>query len=292
MQPPKNVLVTGAAGRVGSVVTEHLIASGFAVRATDVRFNPELSTRLDLADLTDSHIAYRLLDGVEAVVHLGNKPNSHSGTPQQVMNTNNTINTNVFIAAQELGIKRIVFASTIQTMLKPSVGHPRDDQPCRLPYLPADGDSPFFLENNYYALSKIFAEQMLAGLADADDQMVCTALRFPALPYGRWLEHLLRGKATWINPNEGFTYLPVPDAAALIEAILRKQTPGYRCYLPSQWFAFEGWSTRRLIDHYLPGVPSRDPGTKPDGIVDLSRLEADVGWKPSQPPIMFDAPPK
>lgn len=285
------VLVTGAAGHIGSVVAQHLAGSGFEVRATDNRFRPGLAVRLDLADLTDPHAAYRLLDGVEAVVHLGNLPSSKSGTPQHVMNTNTAINTNVFVAARELGLKRIVFASTIQTMLLPSAADAYSHPRCRLPHLPADGGSPVCLDNNYYALNKIFAEQMLQGLVHADDQMICTALRFPSVPSPKWIKRLREGKDRWLfRPNEGFTYLPVEEAASLVEAALLKQSPGYHCYFPAQSCGVRGWSLQQLIEHYLSEVPPREPGITPDRIVDMRQIETDLGWKPSEPVLLFDPP--
>ena len=282
------VLVTGAAGKIGAVVVKHLLDSDFEVRATDFRFKTGLPGRLDMADLTDPHAAYRLLEGVDAVVHLGNLPTAFSGTPQHVMSTNTAINTNVFVAARELGLKRIVFASTVQTMLKPSPDESHRFHHGHLPHLPVDGQSPVSLDNNYYALSKIFAEQMLRGLVQSDEKMVCTVLRLPWVVSDKGIARLREGKEYWVNYNEGSTYLSRAAVASLIQAVLQKQKPGYHCYFPAQTIGIKGWSSKRVIEHYMADLPSRDPGSPPDRIVDMRQLESDLGWVPDEPLIETD----
>lgn len=75
----KNVLVTGGAGYVGSVLVPMLLDAGYKVRVVDnLMFgNPSLlpyiiNTRFEFVkgDLTDEKIAKKALDGMDAVIHL------------------------------------------------------------------------------------------------------------------------------------------------------------------------------------------------------------------------------
>jgi NAD(P)-dependent dehydrogenase (short-subunit alcohol dehydrogenase family) len=78
------VLVTGATGRLGSLVCKELSRLGHDVLGTDQRFAADLGVPLTLADLRVAHAVYPLLEGREAVVHLGNIPNLSLGpSPQQ-----------------------------------------------------------------------------------------------------------------------------------------------------------------------------------------------------------------
>src|SRR3970040_650452 len=94
------ILVTGAAGRLGSVVTKSLLEGGHDVRATDHRHRRDFPVRLELANLRDELRAYALVEGCDVVVHLGNHPNLFSGpSPQRLFSDNVTMNANVFRAA-------------------------------------------------------------------------------------------------------------------------------------------------------------------------------------------------
>ena len=153
------VLVTGAAGNLGSVVCRVLVARGHEVRAADQRHRAGLPVRIDYADVRDELSVYRLVDGMDAVVHLANHPHPASGpTPAALLTENVAMNTNVFTAALELGVSRIVFSSTVQVMCTFSwPREPRTTFP--LPYLPLDGHCPPSTLTNPYALSKYFAEE-------------------------------------------------------------------------------------------------------------------------------------
>ena len=73
------VLVTGAAGKLGSLTVSALLRRGHEVRATDARYRADLPVRLDVRDLLDEHALYPLLDGMDALVHLANHPNPFAG---------------------------------------------------------------------------------------------------------------------------------------------------------------------------------------------------------------------
>jgi len=73
---------------------------------------------------------------------------------------------------------------------------------------------------------------MLRYYADLDDELSATAVRYPFLMSERALHrsrHHGRHHAGRLhgNPDEGFSYLFLSDAASLVVAILEKQPPGY-----------------------------------------------------------------
>ena len=97
-------LVTGAAGKLGSQVVAALVRAGHEVRATDSRFRADLSVPLRPANLLDEHALYPLLEGCDALVHLGNHPNHFAGpSPQRLLAENTSMNANAFFAAIDSG---------------------------------------------------------------------------------------------------------------------------------------------------------------------------------------------
>src|SRR5688500_8155792 len=94
------VLVTGAAGKLGVATVRALVRAGFEVSATDQRFNGELGVPFRMADLREEHALYPLLEGMDALVHLGNHPNRFAGpSPQRILAENTAMNANAFTAA-------------------------------------------------------------------------------------------------------------------------------------------------------------------------------------------------
>ena len=129
----QRICVTGAAGQAGRAVVRDLLEHGYDVAATDIavseadRFEGMLR-----ADLTDYGQALEALRGAEAVVHLANIPAPGMATPPVTFNTNMTMNFNVFQAAANLGLSRVVWASSETTLGLPFDVPPR--------YAPVDED--------------------------------------------------------------------------------------------------------------------------------------------------------
>jgi nucleoside-diphosphate-sugar epimerase len=280
------VLVTGAAGKLGSAVCAHLLGHGYEVTATDHKHREGLKAKLVLADLRDDIAVYGLLEGCEAVVHLGNHPNLHAGpSPQRLIAENTAMNANVFRAALDIGVRRIVFASSVQAMLKMTNGM-RVDTPFEIPYLPLDGAAPANPGSNFYGLSKVFGERMLQELSGAQPELAATSLRFPGLLSEQWLERFTAGgkpaARSWFNFGEVLAYLMFSDAAELIRAVLEKQRPGYHQYYPAQTLEVRGVSAAQLIREFYPQVPLRRPIEQIDALVDVSAITKELGWAPSE----------
>ena len=156
----KRICVTGASGRAGRVTVAELLARGYQVVATDrVLPSTDLGVRPLLADLTDYGQATEVLQGVDAVVHLANIPAPEIHTPAVTFNTNMTMNFNVFLAAAEARLDRVVWASSETTLGLPFQVPPR--------YVPVDEDH-YPVPTSTYALSKVASETV----AGADRRMV------------------------------------------------------------------------------------------------------------------------
>jgi nucleoside-diphosphate-sugar epimerase len=278
------VLVTGATGHLGTAVCSALIAAGHDVRATDRRYVQDFPTKVLLGDLLDEHFVYRAVDGCDAVVHLGNHPNVFAGpSPQQILAENVRMNANVFWAAAQLGADDIVFASSVQVMLRSCGG--RREAPYDLPYLPLDGNAPRDPGTNAYAMSKEVGERVLETLCIDFPKLCATALRFPMLPRDYWANHLRQTKIpspSRLNIGECVTHLLLGDAGSVVSQALLHRLPGYRQYFPAWSIQFRGVSVEELRQKYYSHVALRCPVEALTEFVDLSALKRELDWEPTE----------
>ena len=145
------ILVTGASGRIGGYVVRELVSAGHSVTGVDVLSSEAGMSRFLRADLTDAGEVYQALAAAEAeaVVHLGAWANAGVVPDTRTYGDNVQGTFNVFQACADLGIQRVVSASSAQVY-----GFAKE-----LPvYVPVDEAHPL-RPANCYALSKVVGEQ-------------------------------------------------------------------------------------------------------------------------------------
>jgi nucleoside-diphosphate-sugar epimerase len=282
------ILLTGAAGRLGSVVCRQLVEHGHDVVAADANYCSDLPVRLHVVSLLDRKAVYPLAEGCQAVVHLANHPDMNRGlAPQVVYAENVTTDANVFQAAMDVGVPQIVFSSSVQVTGGSRAGVADLVNPSSVAYLPGDGALPPAC-TNLYALGKLATENLLRHYAAADPKRSITAIRFPWLVGGiRQLWQPGQTLAHLFKLDELFAYLTRDDAAAFIRAVLAANRTGYACCFPASRMNRLGWSVPELIKTFYPHVPLRRPLAEMPSLVDSNGLRADYGWEASQ---VFDFP--
>ena len=145
------ILVTGASGRIGHYVVRELVYAGHSVTGVDILTSDGSSPRFLRVDLTDAGEVYQALAGAEAeaVVHLGAWANAGVVPDTRTYGDNVQGTFNLFQACADLGIQRVVSASSAQVYgfaKAPPV------------YVPVDEAHPL-RPANCYALSKVVGEQ-------------------------------------------------------------------------------------------------------------------------------------
>jgi nucleoside-diphosphate-sugar epimerase len=217
-------------------------------------------------------------------VHLGNHPNRHSGpSPQRLLAENVTMNANAFFAALDCGVRRIVFSSSIQVMLRSALV---PIEPHTLPYLPLDGEAPADPGDNPYALSKQFSEEMLLLATTLHPELAVSVLRYPMLVGPQFLRRFepFDGKvpSRMLHLGEATAHLFYDDAAELVVRAVERQAPGYHQYLPAQTFHVTNVPVPELVERFYPNVRRTRALDAIDRLIDLSALERDLGWQPKQ----------
>jgi len=147
----KTVLVTGAAGDIGTHLSREL-AGRYALRLSDRRpLKPPRGQTFVRADISKMADALRITRGVDAIVHLGGY--SVEGRWPAILQANIVGGYNVFEAARRNRVKRIVFPTSNH-----AVGYYRRDQTI---------DHRVYIKpDSRYGVSKVFGEALGSLYAD------------------------------------------------------------------------------------------------------------------------------
>jgi len=148
----KTVLMTGAAGGVGGHLRREL-AGRYALRLSDRAGIEDLreAESFAAADLADIDAVRRAVEGVDAIVHLGGF--SVEGSWDAILEANIVGTRNVYEAAREAGVRRVVFASSNH-----AVGFHERTETIDHEALPRP--------DSRYGLSKVFGEALARLYAD------------------------------------------------------------------------------------------------------------------------------
>jgi dihydroflavonol-4-reductase len=226
-----NALVTGATGFLGSHLCRRLVKDGFNVTAlcrptSNTDGLADLPITKIIGDVTDLRSVEAAVSGNDFVFHAA----SHGiywGRHRQIQNDTNIQGTkNVVTACQKLGVKRLVFVSSIT-----AIGIPDDEHP-------AGEDFPFNLEHsslNYHISKKRAEEVVLDAVAKGLDAVIVNPSNIWG-PYGklyRVAEHVekVRGKRFIPYFTGGICIVHVDDVVDGIIASLHRGKTGERYIL-------------------------------------------------------------
>ncbi len=180
----KTILVTGAAGGVGTFLREEF-RGRYRLRLSDIAALDDCGPDEDFvaADLGDFAALRSAVAGVDGIVHLGGF--SVEGDWNTILNANIIGTNNLFEAARIEGVKRIVFASSNHAMGFYGRDHTIDH-------------SHYPRPDSRYGLSKVFGEALGSLYADKYGAEVMN------IRIGNVAEEPLdvRRLAIWISPRD------------------------------------------------------------------------------------------
>lgn len=270
------IAVTGATGKLGSVVESELTAAGHQVLALDVA-GPRRGgfTRVDLTEYGQVADVLGGRDGrsdLDAVVHLGAIPASGLESDVHTFRNNMLSTFNVLQAARRAGIRRIVFASS-ETVL----GLPFDVPP---PYLPVDEEYPTRPES-VYALGKHLEEELAAKLVRWDSELSITGLRFSNV----MVPADYPGFAAFqTDPGQRrvnlFGYIDARDGAQAIRRAIEVARPGFEAYVIAAADTVMERSSAALAAEFFPETTvTRDLGEH-ESLLSTQKAHRLLGYLP------------
>ncbi|MGG1613261.1 NAD-dependent epimerase/dehydratase family protein [Paenibacillus sp. FSL K6-2441] len=146
------VVVTGGSGMLGRYVVREFVERGYDVLNVDVRPSEDPVCPTLIADLEQLGECYSALTGADAVVHLAAIPAAHIRTPEVTFRNNVMSTYNILQAAEGLGIRKAVIASSESSYGIVFAVHPPAPK-----YVPVDEAHPQLPEDSY-GLSKVVNE--------------------------------------------------------------------------------------------------------------------------------------
>lgn len=146
---PRTILLTGAAGGMGTLMRELLPPYGYELRLFDVAPIPDAPDAI-IADLADKDALRRAVEGVDAIIHLAGI--SLEAPFEKILSANIQGTYNLYEAAREAGVRRIVFASSNH-----AVGFTPRPAGDDAPLIPVDTPRR---PDTYYGISKSFGEDL------------------------------------------------------------------------------------------------------------------------------------
>ncbi|MEV0128096.1 NAD(P)-dependent oxidoreductase [Dactylosporangium sp. NPDC050688] len=269
------IVVTGAHGKTGRAVVSDLLAHGHHVVATDATgpagHLSRLGTPMVVADLTDYGQAVEVLQDADAVVHLANIPAPGMYPPAVTFNRNSAMNFNVFHAAHQAGVGRVVWSSSETTL-----GLPFDTPPR---YAPVD-EEHFPFPTTTYALSKVVGET-LAREISAWSGIPFVGLRlsnvhaaedYAAVP-GYWSDPHLRKWNLW-------GYVDVRDVAAACRLALDAPVTGAASFVIAAADTIMDRPSADLMREVFPDVPLTRELSGFETLLGIDRAREVLGYDP------------
>jgi len=283
MGSSSTVLVTGATGFIGSVLTRQLVEDG-----QDVRIFRRDTSSLDLlgkyaervehavGDLTRARSLYDAMQGVDRVYHVAAKVGFAPGDREALRRVNADGTANVVNAALEAGIDRLVHTSSMAAFGRPADPNDVIDETTEWQNRP---------HRSAYARSKRRAElEVHRGIAEGLDATIVN----PSLVFGvggpntntRRIVDAVRNGWVPAVPAGGTNVVDVRDVASGLRAAMTRGETGRRYFLGSEnlsWQALAGTLAEAFGEdpprHVAPPWLLTAAGTVGEGLATITRTQ-------------------
>jgi len=272
----KKVVITGSAGLLGPSVVEHFVESGYNVLSVDVKRPDKQIADHRIADLTNLGECYGILNGADALVHLAAIPNAVTTTNEVVFRNNVMSTYNLLEAADTLGIKKAVTASS-----ESAYGLVFSKKRLIPQYVPIDEDHSCIPEDAY-ALGKI-TEEEIARAINRRNGMQIISLRIGNVI----TEEIYKEKfSSWCNdPNQRtvilWSYIDARDIASACRLAIEKDGLGAQVLNVAADDNCTTLTSAELMKHAFPEVTDiRSPIDGYQTLLSNARIKKVLGWKP------------
>ncbi len=270
------VVITGTAGLLGPFVVDHFLEHGYEVISSDIRRPEVVKAHHYIADTGNMGECYGILSGADAVVHLAAIPVAYSH-PNDVTFRNNVMSTyNILEAADNLGIKKAVIASSECTygICNSLTGlAPR--------YVPMDEEHPALPEDSY-GLGKIVGEEITRAIHRRHGMQIVnfrignimTPEKYKRFP-GFIHDPKQRTKILW-------SYIDARDIAAACRLAIEKDGLGTQVINLAADDTSSAIPSRQLMAEIYPQVTDfREPLEGFETLLSNKKAKEVLGWQPA-----------
>lgn len=269
----KRVVVTGGSGKAGRAVVADLAEHGHEVTSVDIAASLHPDDPTLVADLTDLGQAIDSLRGADAVVHLAAIPAPNVVPEGETFRINIMSTYNVFSAAVQLGLERVVWASS-ETL----IGIPfKREQPR---YAPIDESHPR-LPEFHYALSK------LSGEVIAEQFARWSGIPFVALRISNIMEerdYEARFPGFWEDPTirawNLWGYVDARDVAQAARLSLTADLAGAEAFLVAAADTCMTRDSLGLMEEVYPEVPIRGEVSGYETLLSIEKARVVLDYEP------------
>jgi nucleoside-diphosphate-sugar epimerase len=271
------IVVTGSSGRLGRAVVRDLLDNGHDVRPLDITDgDPALppTRKIDLTRIDDVASA---IAGAGAIAHLGNRPYISPETSSAGFTNNLQGTFNVFHAAEAAGIRRVVYASSLQSYgcfrnhSSEIVAAPR--------YFPIDEDHPL-QACHPYSMSKAMGETIAESYARRRPELCAFSLRFTLIHFGFAAPGANHAAPLFLSLC---TFIHVADAARSVRLACESDRRGHTPLNILSPEVRHPWSESAIVESYghVPEFRRSIPTTQP--LACPQRARSSLGFTAEMP---------
>ena len=267
------IVVTGGSGKAGRWVVRDLREHGHDVLNVDLTHDGGAHGSTIRADLTDLGQCHDVVGGADALVHLAAIPAPELRPAGETFRTNAISTYNMFAAAVDRGVGRVVWASS-ETVL--GLPFAPETPPAFAPIDESIGPRP----ETSYALSKLVGETMaeqsarrsgipfiglrISNIMEPDDYK-----NFP----GYQADPRLRMWNVW-------GYVDVRDVAGALRAALTADVTGAEVCIVAAADTVMRRPSAELMAEVFPDVPLRRAVAGRETLLSVERAARVLGWQP------------
>lgn len=279
----KRIIVTGGSGKAGQWILKHFVENNYDVINLDVKAPAEPICRTIITDLNDLGQVHNAISQfstgsrkeVAGIVHFAAIPQAYTHT-NDVCFRNNVMSTyNILEAAANLGVKKVVLASS-----ESSYGICFASEFFEPQYIPIDEEHPQLPEDSY-GLSKVVNE-VTAQAFHRRTGMQVVSFRLGNILVPESYEQL---KANFDNTDARlrilWSYIDARDVASACLKAIEVDGLGAEALIIAADDSSSDRLTRDLVEKYLPGVKEiRSPLEGRTSLISNAKAKRLLGWEP------------
>lgn len=273
------ILVTGAAGKIGSKVVPELVKHGHSVRALDRRPLPaELRGLAEVvyADFTDPLAMLNAVDGCDAIAHIGAVSSPFIVPADETLRLNVIGTQNILEAARASGIEKVIVTSSVGAL-----GFSFPTHPCLPDYLPVDTLHPR-RPQDIYGLSKLANEESAAAMTRLCG-MTTIVFRPPAVydlenaKHRGWLSRMTDRRGEDYD-SSFWGYIDVFDQAIVYRLALESSLTGHHVFYTMADDLAINASMAELAERHFPQLLPYLPNLTGQTFYDLTPARDQLGF--------------